>query len=168
MKWAEVLMDSSAPMYSATMLLKLITQTKCSISTIGQPARTPARVSVYHSSLSGTTYRVFGRRYWRKMGQKSPVSSYSIQARRPRFGSRRPSATNLIPAGETPCPAGQAVVPQAVGRINCNEGVLRQPTNTGVSVSNGMQLELRYHQLRQQVYLRTKNTYSKTTCTRTE
>ncbi len=70
---------------------------------------------------------------------------------------------NLIPAGETPCPAGQAVVPQAVGRINCNEGVLRQRTNTGVSDYNGLQLELRSNQLWHQLTLRTNYTYSKTT-----
>jgi len=36
-KWAEVRMGSSAPMYSATMSLKLTTQTKCSGSTIRLP-----------------------------------------------------------------------------------------------------------------------------------
>ena len=70
---------------------------------------------------------------------------------------------NLIPAGETPCPASQAAVPQAIGRINCNEGIVRQRTNTGVSDYNGLQLELRSNQLWHQLTLRTNYTYSKTT-----
>jgi hypothetical protein len=70
---------------------------------------------------------------------------------------------NLIPARETPCPASQAAVPQAVGRVNCNEGIVRQRTNTGVSDYNGLQLELRSNQLWHQLTLRTNYTYSKTT-----
>ena len=70
---------------------------------------------------------------------------------------------NLIPAGETPCPASQAVVPQAVGRVNCNEGILRDRTNTGVSDYQGLQLEFRSNQLWHQLTLRTNYSYSKTT-----
>jgi len=51
----------------------------------------------------------------------------------PRIDGLAAAFPNLIPAGLTPCPAAQAVVPQAVGRVNCNLGVVRNRTNTGYS-----------------------------------
>lgn len=68
---------------------------------------------------------------------------------------------NLVPAGLTPCPATQAVVPTAVGRANCNEGVLRQRTNTGFSNYNAAQIEFRSNDLFKQLTLRTSYTFSK-------
>jgi len=68
---------------------------------------------------------------------------------------------NLVPAGLTPCPVTQAVVPSAVGRVNCNEGVLRQRTNTGFSNYNSVQMEFRSNNLFKQLSLRSSYTYSK-------
>ncbi len=70
---------------------------------------------------------------------------------------------SLVPSGLTPCPAAQAVVPKAVGRVNCNLGVVRLRTNTGVSDYNGLQTELRATNLANQLTLRTSFTWSKTT-----
>jgi hypothetical protein len=64
--------------------------------------------------------------------------------------------------GYTPCPANQAVVTTAVGRIDCNEGVIRQRTNTGYSNYDGLQLELRGNNIKNQLTLRTAYTYSHT------
>ena len=38
---------------------------------------------------------------------------------------------SLVPSGLTPCPAADAINAKAVGRVNCNEGVLRERT-TGI------------------------------------
>jgi carboxypeptidase family protein len=70
---------------------------------------------------------------------------------------------NVIPAGDTPCPAADAVVSTAVGRVNCNEGVLRERTNTGYSHYNAAQLDLRSAQLFHQLTLHSSYTWSKTT-----
>src|SRR5260370_36299643 len=102
---------------------------------------------------------VFEARY---VGNHGSRLSQSINGN-PEIAGLAAAFPNLIPAGETPCPASQAVVPQAVGRINCNEGILRQRTNTGVSDHNSLQLELRSNQLWHQLSLRTSYTYSKTT-----
>jgi hypothetical protein len=69
----------------------------------------------------------------------------------------------VIPAGITPCPAADAVVPTAIGRVNCNEGVLRERTNTGYSHYNGLQLDLRSSQIFHQLTLHSSYTWSKTT-----
>ncbi|HUI42998.1 MAG TPA: carboxypeptidase regulatory-like domain-containing protein [Terriglobia bacterium] len=70
---------------------------------------------------------------------------------------------NALPAGVTPCPASQAVVSSAVGRVNCSEGVERLRTNTGVSDYEGLQTEFRATNLAHQLTLRTAYTWSKTT-----
>ena len=70
---------------------------------------------------------------------------------------------NLVPSSDTPCPASQAVVPEAVGRLNCNLGVERLRTNTGISDYEGLQTELRTTNLAHQLSLRTAYTWSKTT-----
>jgi hypothetical protein len=69
---------------------------------------------------------------------------------------------NLVPAGETPCPAAQAVVPRATGRVNCNEGVLRTRANTGFSNYNALQTEFRANNLFKQLTVRASYTYQKT------
>ncbi|HLW54897.1 MAG TPA: carboxypeptidase regulatory-like domain-containing protein [Candidatus Angelobacter sp.] len=69
---------------------------------------------------------------------------------------------NLIPAGVTPCPAAQAVVPRAVGREFCNEGVLRERDNGGFSNYHSVQAEFRANNLFKQLTIRTAYTYSKT------
>src|SRR6185312_8041337 len=71
-------------------------------------------------------------------------------------------APNLIPAGVTACPAANAVVAQAVGRANCNEGITRTRNNGGYSTYNGLQVEFRANQLFKQLTIRSAYTFSKT------
>ena len=66
-------------------------------------------------------------------------------------------------SGVTPCSAADAVVPKAIGRINCNEGVVRTRTNTGMSDYDGWQTELRSTNLWDQLTMSTSFTWSKTT-----
>jgi len=73
------------------------------------------------------------------------------------------SFPGLVPAGEKPCPASSAAVPQSVGRVNCNEGIVRTRTNTGYSDYNAVQTELRGNQMWHQLTLKTGYTFSKTT-----
>ena len=70
---------------------------------------------------------------------------------------------NLVPSGVTPCSASSAAVPEAVGRENCNLGIVGQAQNSGVSDYNGWQNELRTNSLWDQLTLRTSFTWSKTT-----
>jgi Carboxypeptidase regulatory-like domain len=69
---------------------------------------------------------------------------------------------NLVPAGYTPCPASEAAVPQAVGTINCNQGILLSRTNTGYSNYNGLQTEIRLNRAWNQLTLKSAYTFSKT------
>jgi hypothetical protein len=69
---------------------------------------------------------------------------------------------NLVPAGLTPCPAASAFAPVAIGRINCNEGIVRQRANTGFSNYNALQTEFRANNLFKQLTIRTAYTFSKT------
>jgi len=69
---------------------------------------------------------------------------------------------NLVPAGLTGCPASQAIVQAAIGRANCNEGVLRTRSNTGFSNYNAIQTEFRANNLFNQLTIRAGYTYSKT------
>ncbi|HVM75414.1 MAG TPA: TonB-dependent receptor [Candidatus Saccharimonadales bacterium] len=71
---------------------------------------------------------------------------------------------SLVPAGLTPCPAGDAApgVPQAVGRANCNEGIIRERTNTGFSNYNALQTEVRLNRVWHQLTLKSAYTFSKT------
>jgi hypothetical protein len=73
------------------------------------------------------------------------------------------SFPNLLPSGVTPCSAANAVVPNAVGRENCNLGVERLRSNTAGSDYAGWQNELRTTNLWNQLTLRTSFTWSKTT-----
>jgi hypothetical protein len=70
---------------------------------------------------------------------------------------------NSIPSNITPCSEADAVVARAVGRANCNIGVERLRTNTGVSDYEALQTELRATNLAHQLTLRTAYTWSKTT-----
>ncbi len=74
---------------------------------------------------------------------------------------------NLVPAGITPCTTpnlvlgpGQTVNP-ALGRENCNEGVIRLRSNGGFSNYNGFQAEFRANNLWKQLTIRTGYTFSK-------
>jgi hypothetical protein len=70
---------------------------------------------------------------------------------------------NLLPAGLTPCPAADAVVSAATGRENCNQGKVRERTNTAYSDYNGLQAEFRTTNLFKQLTMKTNYTWSKTT-----
>jgi|SRR5579863_461971 len=70
---------------------------------------------------------------------------------------------NAIPSGVTGCPADQAVVPTAVGRANCNLGVVRRRANTSVSDYESLQTEFRATNLANQLTGRIAYTWSKTT-----
>jgi Carboxypeptidase regulatory-like domain len=69
---------------------------------------------------------------------------------------------SVLPAGVTPCPAADAVVPSATGRVNCNEGKVRERTNTAYSNYNALQAEFRTNNLFNQLTLKTNYTFSKT------
>jgi Carboxypeptidase regulatory-like domain len=75
---------------------------------------------------------------------------------------------NLVPAGMTPCPAASAAVPLAVGRANCDLGIVRERTNTGYSSYNGLQFEARFTNLWNQLTLKSAYTFSKTLDNTTE
>jgi hypothetical protein len=69
----------------------------------------------------------------------------------------------LVPSSLTPCPASQAAVPEAVGRVNCNQGVVRERTNSAYSDYDSLQTELRVNNLWNQLTLKGTYTYSNTT-----
>jgi len=78
---------------------------------------------------------------------------------------------NLVPAGLTPCPASQALFTNAfapfggfdpVGRIDCNQGVVRSRANSGYSNYNAAQIEFRANNLFKQLTVRSSYTYAKT------
>jgi hypothetical protein len=69
---------------------------------------------------------------------------------------------NLVPAGDTPCPASQAYGAAAVGRLNCNAGILLSRNNTGYSNYQAVQTEFRANNLFKQLTARVAYTYSKT------
>jgi hypothetical protein len=83
----------------------------------------------------------------------------------PFIGDLATQFPNLVPAGLTPCPASQAFDGPngtAVGRINCNEGVVLSRTNTGFSNYNALQTEFRANNLFKQLTVRAAYTFSKT------
>ncbi len=69
---------------------------------------------------------------------------------------------NLVPAGYTPCPAAEAAVPEAVGTINCNQGILLSRTNSAYSNYHALQTELRLNRVWNQLTLKSAYTFSKT------
>lgn len=68
---------------------------------------------------------------------------------------------NFLPSGVTPCTT--PAIPTALGRLNCNEGVQRQRTNTAYSDYDGLELSLRTHDLWHQLTMVMNYTWSKTT-----
>jgi hypothetical protein len=80
----------------------------------------------------------------------------------PRIDALAASFPNLVPAGLTPCPASQAFASVAVGRINCNEGIIRERNNGGYSNYNALQTEFRANNLFKQLTMRMAYTHSKT------
>lgn len=80
----------------------------------------------------------------------------------PFIGDLATQFPNLVPSGLTPCPASQAFAAVAVGRVNCNEGVVLTRNNGGYSYYNGVQVEFRANNIFKQLTLRTGYTFSKT------
>jgi hypothetical protein len=70
---------------------------------------------------------------------------------------------SFVPSGDTPCPTASAVVPTAVGRVDCNQGIVRQRTNTGYSDYEGLQIQFRANNLAKQLTMTANYTWSKTT-----
>jgi len=70
---------------------------------------------------------------------------------------------SLIPAGITPCTTPAPGVPSALGRVNCNEGVIRERTNSAYSDYNAVEIELRTQNLWRQLTMRANYTFSKAT-----
>jgi hypothetical protein len=69
---------------------------------------------------------------------------------------------SLVPSGLTPCPSSQAAVKNAIGRVNCNEGIVRLRTNTGYSNYHALQTEVRLNRVWKQLTLKSSYTFSKT------
>ena len=80
----------------------------------------------------------------------------------PFIGDLAAQFPNLVPSGLTPCPLSQAFSPVAVGRENCNEGVVLSRGNTGMSNYNAVQTEFRANNLFHQLTLRAGYTFSRT------
>jgi hypothetical protein len=70
---------------------------------------------------------------------------------------------SLLPSNLTPCPASEAVVTSAIGRVNCNEGIVVTINNAGVSNYDGLQINLRSASLKNQLNLLASYTWSKAT-----
>jgi hypothetical protein len=69
---------------------------------------------------------------------------------------------SALPSGVTPCLEADAVVPSAIGRQNCNFGVVRERINGAYSNYNALQLEFRSTNLFNQLTMLTGYTFSKT------
>jgi len=87
----------------------------------------------------------------------------------PRIDGLLAAFPSLVPSGLTPCTTpttvlgpGQAAHPE-IGRVDCNQGIVRRRTNTAYSDYNGVQLELRGNQMWHQLTVKTNYTFSKTT-----
>ena len=79
----------------------------------------------------------------------------------PFIGDLKTDFPNFVPLTLIPCSPSSAFNPVAVGRVNCNEGVVRTRANTGFSYYNGLQLEFRANNLFKQLTMRTGYTFSK-------
>jgi hypothetical protein len=80
----------------------------------------------------------------------------------PFIGDLAAQFPNLIPAGTTPCPAANAFDANAIGRVNCNQGVLLSRNNSGYSNYHALQTEFRANNLFHQLTMRAGYTRSKT------
>jgi hypothetical protein len=80
----------------------------------------------------------------------------------PLIGPLKTDFPDLVPAGLTPCPAANAFNAVAIGRADCNQGIVRQRTNTGYSNYHALQAEFRANNLFKQLSIRSAYTFSKT------
>lgn len=88
----------------------------------------------------------------------------------PKIDDLKRDFPNLVPANLTPCPASSALFTNAnapfggfdpVGRINCNEAVVRTRSNSGFSNYHSAQVEFRANNLFKQMTVRSSYTFSK-------
>lgn len=98
----------------------------------------------------------------RYVGNHAQNLFQSIDAN-PRISTLATDFPTLVPSGLTPCPAANAVVPSATGRVDCNRGIVRERTNTAYSDYNALQVEVRATRLLNQLTLRSAYTFSRTT-----
>ncbi len=83
----------------------------------------------------------------------------------PQIAALQADFPNLVPAGLTPCASSQLVgagAGIALGRVRCDEGVVRSRTNTGYSNYHAVQTEFRANNLFKQLSIRSAYTFSKT------
>jgi hypothetical protein len=87
----------------------------------------------------------------------------------PKINGLQANFPNLVPGGLTPCTTpttilgpGQTTHPE-LGRVDCNQGIVRRRTNSAYSDYNGLQLELRANNIFHQLTLKSGYTFSKTT-----
>ncbi|MBZ5543616.1 MAG: TonB-dependent receptor [Acidobacteriia bacterium] len=78
----------------------------------------------------------------------------------PRISALAADFPDSLPSGVTPCTDSTA---PGYRRVNCDLGVVRQRTNTGVSDYNGLQTQIRARNLWNQLSLLGNYTWSKTT-----
>jgi len=79
----------------------------------------------------------------------------------PFIGDLATQFPNLVPAGVTPCSSANAFSPVAIGRVNCNEGIVNSRNNAGFSNYQSVQTEFRATNLFHQLTLRGGYTFSK-------
>jgi hypothetical protein len=113
---------------------------------------------------------VFEARY---VGNRGTNLFQSINGN-PRIDGLLAAFPNLVPSGLTPCTMpttilgpGQGAHPE-LGRVDCNQGIVRRRTNSAYSDYHGLQLEFRGNQLAHQLTLKSGYTFSKTTDNATE
>jgi hypothetical protein len=80
----------------------------------------------------------------------------------PFIGALAAQFPSLVPSGDTPCPAANAFDANAVGRVNCNEGVLLSRNNSAFSNYQAVQTEFRANNIFNQLTVRAAYTHSKT------
>jgi hypothetical protein len=80
----------------------------------------------------------------------------------PFIGDLAAQFPNLVPAGDTPCSPANAFDSSAIGRLNCNQGILLSRNNSGYSNYAGIQTEFRANNMFKQLTARIGYTYSKT------
>ncbi|HXB21813.1 MAG TPA: hypothetical protein VNV88_10545, partial [Candidatus Solibacter sp.] len=129
------------------------------IQTIVSPNLRPDKVHTWSLGLEReiTKHSAFEARY---VGNHAANLLQSVNGN-PFIADLKQSFPNLVPAGLTPCAPANAQIPQAIGRVNCNQGIVRSRVNSGFSDYDGLQLEFRASNLFNQLTLRTGYTFSK-------
>jgi hypothetical protein len=127
--------------------------------TIVSPDLKPDRVHTWSLGIQReiTKHAVFEARY---VGTHGDRLLQSVNGN-PFIAALKQSFPSLVPAGLTPCPAANAQSPQAIGRVNCNQGVVRLRDNSGFSDYDGLQTEFRASNLFDQLTVRAGYTFSK-------